>query len=99
MVEILNFKKFEKGSLQGFFTVRLPKISLEIRGCSLHSKDGKHWVNLPSKPYKKEDGTEGWSYIVRWVDKKVYDRFQQEVLEALQLHQGNEDDPGEDVPF
>ena len=96
MVEILNFKKFKKGSLQGFFTVRLPKISLEIRGCSLHSKDGKSWVGLPAKAYKKEDGTEGWSYIVRWVDKTVYDRFQEEVLEALKVENSGEE---QEVPF
>jgi len=91
MVEIINFRKVEKGTLKGFFTVKLPKISLEIRDCSLHAKDGRFWVGLPARPYDKEDGSQGWAYIVRWVDKKVYEHFQKEVLEALQLDQGKED--------
>lgn len=98
-IEIVNFRKYEKNTLKGFFTAKLPKIFLEIRDCSLHQKDGKYWVNLPSKPYKDEEGNQKWSYIIKFTEKKIYERFQEEILGALQLDQGQEESQDQDTPF
>ena len=83
MIEVTNFKNYEKNTLKGFFDVKLTNIGLEIRGCCLHEKDGRQWVQLPSKLYEKEDGSKGWQYILDFYDKDSREHFQKEVLKAL----------------
>lgn len=82
-IEIVDFRKYTKQTLRGFLTVRLTNIALEIRECTLHEKNGKRWVGLPAKPYQDEDGTQKWSYIIKFYEKVLYNRFQSEVLKAL----------------
>ena len=86
-IEIVNFRKYEKNTLKGFFTARLPNIGLEIRDCTLHSKNGERWIGLPSKPYDANGETK-YSYIVKFYEKDKWELFQTEVLKAL----GNPDD-------
>jgi hypothetical protein len=47
---ILDFKPFEKNTLRAFFSLELAS-GLILRGCTLHTKNGKFWVGLPAKPY------------------------------------------------
>jgi len=100
-IEIINFRKVEKNTLQGFFTVRLTNIALEIRDCALHQKDIERWVGLPAKPYDKEDGSKAWSYIVNFYDKDRWNQFQKAVLEALDkyLVTVGKEPPEEAPPF
>ena len=100
-IEIVSFRKFEKNSLIGFCTVKMTTIGLEIRDCAVQQKDGKKWVNLPSKPYEKEDGTTGYSYIIKFTDKDRYFQFQKAVLQELDkyLSREIENTPDEDIPF
>ena len=49
MIECLKYKPINKGSLLGYADIFVPKMGLEIFGCSLHQKDGRRWVNFPSK--------------------------------------------------
>ena len=104
-VEIKEFRPFQKNSLQGFITILLSGNGLEIRDCSLHEKNGRRWINLPAKPFKKSDNTTGWINIVSFPDKDIYYRFQQEALSALDSYleinqdiQGKFDDD-RDLPF
>ena len=83
MIEIHNFKQYEKNTLKGFFDVKLTNIGLEIRGCCLHEKDGSRWVQLPSKPYEKDDGTKGYTYILDFYEKDKRTLFQKDVLKQL----------------
>ena len=100
-IEIVKFRKFEKNTLKGFLTVLMTSIGLEIRDCALQEKDGKKWVNLPSKPYEKDDGSTGYSYIVKFTDKDRYYQFQDAVLQELDryLSKEIEDTPEGDIPF
>ena len=100
-IEIVNFKKFSKNTLKGFVTIRLTNTSLEIRDCSLHTKSGKRWISLPAKSYKKEDGNQGWSYIVKFYDKARGEQFQKACLKALDTYLANKKNTGEmgDIPF
>ena len=100
-IEITKFRKFEKNTLIGFFTVRLSNIGLEIRDCSLHRKDGKKWIGLPSKPYKDSDGNEKYSYIVKFYEKDKWDTFQKAVLQELDkyLSKEIENTPEQNIPF
>jgi hypothetical protein len=81
-LEIISFKPFVKNTLQGFATVRMSNIGLEIRDVCLHQKDGKRWLQLPSKAYKK-NGKTAWSYILDFYDKTRGEQFQKSALEAL----------------
>ncbi len=83
MIEIHNFKEYKKNTLQGFFDVKLTNIGLEIRGCCLHERDGGRWIQLPSKPYEKEDGSKAYTYILDFYQKDKRDIFQKEVLKQL----------------
>ena len=82
-IAISNFKEHRKNTLQGFFDVKLTNAGLEIRGCCLHEKDGRQWVQLPSKPYDKDDGSKGWQYFLDFYDREKRESFQREVLKAL----------------
>ena len=89
MIEIVSFKKYNKNTLKGFFTCKLTNNGLEIRDCSLHTKNGKRWISLPAKPFKKDDNSQGWSYIVSFYDKDKWSQFQKATLEALDRYNGN----------
>lgn len=93
-IEITSFEPYRKNTLQGFLSVRLTETGLEIRDLALHKKNGKRWVQLPAKPYKKPDGGKGWSYILNFHKKEHFNKFQEVTLKALDAFQrqdkGNE---------
>jgi len=100
-IEIVSFRKFEKNTLQGFVIVRMTSVGLEIRDCTLHEKDGCRWISLPSKPYTKEDGSTGYSYIVAFPEKRIYEQFQKATLAALDeyLKSVPKESKPDDIPF
>lgn len=51
-----NFRAFERGALKGFFDLALPNVGIIIRGLSWYEKNGREWVNLPSKAMTDKDG-------------------------------------------
>jgi len=106
MIECIKFKAYEKGVLLGFADFRLPKMGIEIYGCSVHQKDGRKWVNLPSKEYQSETGEKKYSSYVRFIDADHYKKFIGEALDALkpffELEQApkvQERFPDENIPF
>jgi len=87
-IEIISFTPYRnKSTLQGFLAVRLTETGLEIRDIALHRKDSNLWLQLPAKPYKKPDGSKGWSYILNFQEKKHFNKFQEVVLKALAIFQ------------
>jgi hypothetical protein len=82
-IQIMEFRKFEKNSLQGFVTLLLTGAGIQIRDATYHQSDGKRWISLPAKPYKDEAGSTRYSYIVSFPDKKIYSKFQEQALKAL----------------
>ena len=82
-VEILHFRPFVKNSLQGFVTIFLPEVGLEIRGCTLHEASGKRWVGLPAKEYTTEEGKQAYSYIITFPAQKTWKAFQHAAIAAL----------------
>lgn len=97
MVEIISFKEYQKNTLQGFATVRLTNIGLEIREITIHQKNDSQWIGMPAKPYDK-DGKTQYSYIVHFYDKDKGNVFQSEVLKALKEFRGQAESEGE-PPF
>jgi len=82
MIEITSFKPYVKNTLQGFATIRLTNIGLEIRDCALHEKNGSRWFQLPSKQIVKPDKSQ-WVYILDFYDKPRGEQFQKAALAAL----------------
>lgn len=79
---ITNLRKLEKGSLVGFFDVELPS-GLILRECSLFSKDGRRWVNLPSQKNTGRDGKAIYKHMVEFATRELADKFRDEVLLAI----------------
>ena len=73
---ILDLKQFEKNTLRAFFSLELAS-GLILRGCTLHTKNGKFWVGLPAKPYTTDTGAQSWAAIVDFRDKRTAARFQE----------------------
>jgi len=99
-IEIVEFRAYVKNTLQGFLTVRVPS-GWEIRDITLHEKNGKRWISMPAKSYKKEDGTEAWVLIVRLPDQHRWEAFQNAVLRAMNDYRPTkkETPKEEDIPF
>ena len=87
-IEIVDFRIYSKNTLQGFLTIRMTSVGLEIRDIALHHKNGKQWLQLPAKPYTKPDGGQGWSYILSFYDKDIFKKFQEVTLKALKGFRG-----------
>jgi hypothetical protein len=99
VVEILEFRPFQKNTLQGFLTVRTPS-GWEIRDIAVHSKNGKQWLGMPSKKVSKEGEADVWLPIVKLADPERWKQFQVETLKALDAYKPvKEEKPENDVPF
>lgn len=81
---VLDFKKVEKNTLRGFFTIRFNLMTLEIHNVMLHesAKNGSRWIVLPQKEYEL-DGKKRYQPIIEFTDKRMFGRFQESVLMAL----------------
>jgi hypothetical protein len=91
-IEIVSFKPFQKNTLQGFATIQITNIGIEIRDVTLHGKNGKRSIQLPSKPYEK-DGKAMWAFILDFYDKARSEQFQKAALDAF-LSKGRRDGDG-----
>jgi len=100
--KIIDFKAYESGALQGFFT--LVAGLFEINNCKFFSKDGKSWVALPQREYEK-DGEKKYSPLVRIPDEGRYKDFQRwavsEIAKIVPQDKPTqaEQSMGEDIPF
>jgi hypothetical protein len=83
-IQIQDFRPFNKNTLQGFLTLRLTNVGIEIRDICLHEKAGKRWLAMPAKPYEK-DGKSTYAFIINFYDRAKNDQFQELALEALDL--------------
>ena len=83
MIECIKFKSHVKGALLGFADFRLPKMGIEIYGCSVHQKNGRRWVNLPSREYENELGEKKYASYVRFVESSHYSAFIEQALKAI----------------
>lgn len=67
-MEILNYKRIDKGCLIGRFDVKIPEWGMTIRGCSYFEKEGKRWLGMPSSRFENKDGS------VKNYDHVVFDK-------------------------
>ena len=88
-MRIVTFRQYEKNTLKGFLEVELPSGML-IRDISWHQRDDKEWISLPSRKFEKQDGSDGWSNLVDFVDSDTYWKFAKAVIDALREYLAQE---------
>jgi DNA-binding cell septation regulator SpoVG len=86
-LKITKFRDVRKNTLRGFISVRMENIGLEIRDISVHEKNGKQWLAMPSRPYEDSEGNRKYAFFLDWHDKKQKAQFESSVM-AL-IREGN----------
>jgi hypothetical protein len=79
MFKTSNPRRIGKGSLVGSFDCELPS-GLKINGMLLFEKDGRRWVNPPSKEWTDREGAKKYLPILEFTSPEVKDRFQAQVV-------------------
>jgi hypothetical protein len=89
-LRVTEWRALNKNTLRGFASIALPN-GLVIRDVSVHSKGGKHWASLPSKPMldsagsvlRDEAGKIKYAAILQWGDRTTANKFSAAVVQAL----------------
>jgi hypothetical protein len=84
LIKCLDFRRLSCGTFEGFADIYIVDYRLEIYGCTLHVKDGKSWINMPSRAYKNIRGDEKFSPIVRFANPGEYKEFCEEAKRVVQ---------------
>lgn len=103
-IECMKYKPVNKGVLLGYADIYVPKMGLEIYGCSFFQKDGRRWINFPSKEYKNDLGETKYASIVRFREASHMEAFteackkaiEKKCAEAQPVQQSQEE---EELPF
>lgn len=98
MITCERYKSVNKGVLLGFADIYVEKWGLEIKGCSLCMKDGRRWVNLPSRKYIDEEQQEKFAPIIRFKERKLQDAFSDQIKKAIDDWCRKEENPPEGEP-
>lgn len=99
MIECINFRECKKGTLLGFADFALPKMGIEIHGCTVHKKNDSKWVNLPSKEYQNKEGETKYAPIVKFIELDHYRGFQKHALEAVNKFLQTPQQQHDEIPF
>lgn len=81
-IECIRYKSHQKHNCLGFADIYIEDFDIEIFGISLMQKDGKRWVNFPSKSYEK-DGEKKFLPYFRFRSKENYGKFCEDVKKAI----------------
>jgi hypothetical protein len=93
-ITLSKWAPLRKNTLPGFAEVSFGP-SLLIRDLCLHTKNGRSWASLPSKPMLDRDGHAlrdaagkiRYVPILSWTDKTAADRFSEAVVaEVIRIH-------------
>ena len=85
------WKPFERNTLKGFAELWLRTACLNIRGCAVHEKNGRRWVQLPAKPQldrdrnlvRDSDGKVQYAKVMEFDSKEAADRFSEAALKEI----------------
>jgi hypothetical protein len=81
-IKCIKYKPYHKGHLLGFADIFVPKWGVEIYGLTLYEKDGRKWVNFPSRSYEKDGEKKNAPYF-RFPESEHYTLFCSQVREAI----------------
>jgi hypothetical protein len=85
-IECIGFVPVNKNTCLGFANVYIQKWGVEIYGLTYHEKDGKRWVNFPSKPYTDKEGKKCYASYFRFRETPHYTLFCDKAKEAIQAY-------------
>jgi len=83
MIVCTKFKSYEKGCLRGFADLKFTSLGgLIVHGCTLNMKDGKRWINFPSKEIQ-ENGEKKYLPILRFEERGMSEKFSEAAKKAI----------------
>jgi DNA phosphorothioation-dependent restriction protein DptG len=90
-IEVVGFKKFQKGTLRGFCDIVIRELRLKVHEVALHQKNEARWAAMPSKPWllkdgvavRGDDGKIQYSQLFEFETREVRDAFSREVWRAV----------------
>jgi hypothetical protein len=77
-----NYKAIGKNSLVASVDIETASGYI-FRGVLFHRRDGKRWVQVPSREYPKQDGTRGFVPVVEFVTTEKWQAFNAACLAAI----------------
>jgi DNA-binding cell septation regulator SpoVG len=80
---VSNAKQINKNTLIGRCDLTMPS-GLIVRGAMLLEKNGKRWVNFPSKEWTDGEGKKNYSPLLEFTSREVADKFQAAVLPLVE---------------
>lgn len=83
-IEVIKIKEAPRGTFLAFVDLFVPKMGLEIYGCSLFEKDGVKSLALPSKEYTNAEGQKKFASVIRFREKAHVDAFNATALKAIE---------------
>jgi len=94
-MQLLDWKRIDKGALVGRATVLLP-CGLQISDIGIFTRDGEFWSQMPSEPMrdaggqiiKDERGKARYRSPLKWSTKALQDGFSQKLVELIQAEHG-----------
>ena len=89
-----NWTAFERNTLKGFADIFVAAVHLNIRGCAVHEKNGKRWVQLPARPQldknrdliRDDSGKIQYAKVLDFDSREVSDRFSDAALKAIESY-------------
>jgi hypothetical protein len=97
MITASDYREVIKNMLRAFVVLTLFPSGLVLHDCTLHERDGKRWISLPSRPQldlegrQRKDATTGkplWTPVVEIRGKDERERFQRAALAAIDALRG-----------
>ncbi len=82
MIEILQCKKINKGSMESKINIKIKEWNLVLNNILVFKKDTQRWISFPQEVYEKE-GEKKYFPHVRFDDQNIQKRFQDSVLQEL----------------
>jgi hypothetical protein len=77
-----GWKPINNDTRKGYFWLQTTS-GTRIHGFSLNENDRGRWVGLPSKSYKKRDGTKVYEDIIEFRDTATEKRFLEQAMAAI----------------
>jgi hypothetical protein len=78
-----RYKAIGKNTLIATADLEISAWHLRIRGAMLHEKNGKRWIQLPSREWLDADGNRQFAVLIEFLDRAISDRFQTAALAAF----------------
>jgi hypothetical protein len=79
-IKVVDFVPLGSNTMQGFVTVELVELGLEIPGFAIHQKGESRWVELPAKPPTNSDNNDKWIKVINFYDRRKESEFKKLIL-------------------